>query len=185
MELSELIKECQEERLTAQKWLYDRFAVRFFLLCRRYLKTDEIAEECMMGGFLRIFKSISSFEYKNEAATIAWMKRIMVNECLQVLRKKEPFFLVAEEAANEMAVTESVLEQLNAEELFKLITKLPTGYRTVFNLYAVEGLKHQEIAAELGITEGTSKSQYNRARILLQQMLEAQNNHYNVNRKSK
>jgi RNA polymerase sigma factor (sigma-70 family) len=185
MELSELIKECREGRLTAQKWLYDRFAVSFFLLCRRYLKTDEVAEECMMGGFLRIFKHLADFEYKNDAATVAWMKRIMVNECLQVLRKKEPFFLVAQEAAEEITVTDSVLDQLQAEELFKLISKLPTGYRTVFNLFAVEGLKHQEIAAELGITEGTSKSQYNRARILLQQMLSAQNNQYNVNRKSK
>ena len=152
MELSELIKECRDERLTAQKWLFDRFAVSFFLLCRRYLKTDEAAEDCMMGGFLRIFKSLSGFEYKNDGATVAWMKRIMVNECLQVLRKKEPFFLVAEEAANEVAITTSVLDQLSAEELFKLITKLPIGYRTVFNLYAVEGFKHQEIAQELGIT---------------------------------
>jgi RNA polymerase sigma factor (sigma-70 family) len=185
MELSELIKECRDQRLTAQKWLFDRFAVSFFLLCRRYLKSDEVAEECMMGGFLKIFKSITSFEYKNDAATIAWMKKIMVNECLQVLRKKEPFFLVAEETAHEIAVSDSVLDHLHAEELFKLISKLPTGYRTVFNLFAVEGLKHQEIAEELGISAGTSKSQYNRARILLQQMLEAQNNQYNANRKSK
>jgi DNA-directed RNA polymerase specialized sigma24 family protein len=94
MELSVLIKECRDQRLTAQKWLFDRFALSFFLLCRRYLKSDEAAEECMMGGFLKILKSVTSFEYKNDAATIAWMKKIMVNECLQTLRKKEPFDFV-------------------------------------------------------------------------------------------
>ncbi len=185
MELSELIKECREERLTAQKWLYDRYAVSFFLLCRRYLKTDEAAEDCMMSGFLKIFKGLGGFEYKNETATVAWMKRIMVNECLQQLRKKEPFFFVVEEAAQDITVASSVLDQLSAEELFQLITKLPIGYRTVFNLYAVEGLKHQEIAKELGITEGTSKSQLNRARILLQQMLAAQNKPNHVHKSSK
>jgi RNA polymerase sigma-70 factor (ECF subfamily) len=166
MELAKLLQECKEERLTAQKWLFDRFSTSFFLLCRRYLRNNETAEECMMNGFLCIYKALPNFEYQNDGAAINWMKRIMVNECLRSLRKKEPMLLVA-------------------EELFQLITQLPIGYRTVFNLHVIEGLKHGEIAQELGITEGTSKSQLNKARMLLQQLLAAKNRETNAQRKTK
>lgn len=185
MELAKLLQECKEERLTAQKWLFDRFSTSFFLLCRRYLRNNENAEECMMNGFLCIFKGLPNFEYQNDGAAINWMKRIMVNECLRSLRKKEPLLLVAEELAQEVPVADNALDQLAAEELFQLITQLPTGYRTVFNLYAVEGLKHSEIAQELGITEGTSKSQLNKARMMLQQLLAVKNNETNAQRKTK
>ena len=139
----------------------------------------------MMNGFLCIFKALPNFEYQNDGAAIAWMKRIMVNECLRSLRKKEPLLLVAEELGQEIPVEANALDKLAVEELFQLITQLPTGYRTVFNLYAVEGLKHSEIAQELGITEGTSKSQLNKARMMLQQLLAAKNNATNAQRKTK
>ena len=139
----------------------------------------------MMNGFLCIFKALPNFEYQNDGAAIAWMKRIMINECLRSLRKKEPLLLVAEELGHEMPVEANALDNLAAEELFQLITQLPTGYRTVFNLYAVEGLKHSEIAQELGITEGTSKSQLNKARMMLQQLLAAKNSETNAQRKTK
>lgn len=185
MELARLLQECKEERLTAQKWLFDQFSTRFFLLCRRYLRSNELAEECMMNGFLIIFKALPHFEYQHDAAAIAWMKRIMINECLRLLRKKEPLLLVAEELGQDIPVEANALDNLAAEELFQLITHLPTGYRTVFNLYAVEGLKHAEIAKELGITEGTSKSQLNKARMMLQQLLAAKNSETNAQRKTK
>jgi RNA polymerase sigma-70 factor (ECF subfamily) len=185
MELAILLKECKEERITAQKWLFDQFSTRYFLLCRRYLRSNELAEECMMNGFLCIFKALPNFEYQNDGASIAWMKRIMINECLRSLRKKEPLLLVVEELSNEMPVESNALDKLAAEELFQLITQLPIGYRTVFNLYAVEGFKHREIARELGITEGTSKSQLNKARMMLQQLLAAKNNESNAQRKTK
>jgi RNA polymerase sigma factor (sigma-70 family) len=185
MELAKLLQECKEERLTAQKWLFDQFSTRFFLLCRRYLRSNELAEECMMNGFLCIFKALPNFEYQNDGAAINWMKRIMVNECLHSLRKKEPMLLVAEELAQEIPVADNALDQLAAEELFQLITQLPIGYRTVFNLHVIEGLKHGEIAQELGITEGTSKSQLNKARMLLQQLLAAKNMETNAQRKTK
>jgi RNA polymerase sigma-70 factor (ECF subfamily) len=149
------------------------------------LRSNELAEECMMNGFLCIFKALPNFEYQNDGASIAWMKRIMINECLRSLRKKEPLLLVVEELGNEMPVESNALDKLAAEELFQLITQLPMGYRTVFNLYAVEGFKHREIARELGITEGTSKSQLNKARMMLQQLLAAKNNESNAQRKTK
>ncbi len=149
------------------------------------MRTNESAEECMMNGFLKIYESLASFEYQSDAASVAWMKKIMLNACLQELRKRERFLLVAEDLADEIATDYSAIDFLSAEELFKLITKLPIGYRTVFNLYAVEGLKHIEIARELGISEGTSKSQFNKARTLLQQMLLAENKEWYVSRRSK
>ncbi len=185
MELSAILKECRTNSLTAQKCLYDCYARFFFLFCRRYLRTDELAEECMMNGFLKIYAGLASFDYQNDAASMSWMKKIMLNECLQELRKKERFFLVAENQAEEIAINSSAIDQLSAVDLFKLITKLPIGYRTVFNLYAIEGLKHTEIALELGISEGTSKSQLNKARALLQQMLLAENKDWYVSRRSK
>ena len=93
--------------------------------------------------------------------------------------------LVAEELAQEIPVADNALDQLAAEELFQLITQLPIGYRTVFNLHVIEGMKHGEIAQELGITEGTSKSQLNKARMLLQQLLAAKNRETNAQRKTK
>lgn len=138
-----------------------------------------------MNGFLCIFKALPNFEYQNDGAAINWMKRIMVNECLRSLRKKEPLLLVAEELAQEIPVAENALDQLAAEELFLLITQLPIGYRTVFNLHVIEGMKHAEIAQELGITEGTSKSQLNKARMMLQQLLAAKNRETNAQRKTK
>lgn len=185
MELSAILKECKAKRITAQKCLYDRYARLFFLFCRRYQRTDELAEECMMNGFLKIFEGLANFEYQTDAASMAWMKKIMLNECLQELRKKERFLLVSEDLAEDITIDESAIDQLSATELFKLITRLPIGYRTVFNLYVVEGFKHAEIAVELGISEGTSKSQLNKAKTLLQQMLLAENKEWYVSRKSK
>ena len=185
MELKAILKECKANSITAQKCLYDRYVRFFFLFCRRYMRTNESAEECMMNGFLKIYESLASFEYQSDAASVAWMKKIMLNACLQELRKRERFLLVAEDLADEIATDYSAIDFLSAEELFKLITKLPIGYRTVFNLYAVEGLKHIEIARELGISEGTSKSQFNKARTLLQQMLLAENKEWYVSRRSK
>ena len=185
MELAAILKECKTNSITAQKCLYDAYAQMFFLFCRRYLRTNETAEECMMNGFLKIYANLIFFEYKSDAASVAWMKKIMLYECLQELRKRERFLLVSEDQAEELVTEDTALERLSTADLFKLITKLPIGYRTVFNLYAIEGLKHIEISRELGISEGTSKSQLNKARALIQQMLLAENKEWYVSRKSK
>jgi RNA polymerase sigma factor (sigma-70 family) len=183
MELLQLIRECKQQGITAQKYLYDLFAVQMFLVCRRYLKSDAEAEEMVQNGFLKIFKGLTGFSYTTDAAFVAWMKKIMINECLQELRKKNSFFMVAEENGVETISGDDVISKLSADEIYRLITQMPIGYRTVFNLYVIEGYSHVEIASILNISEGTSKSQLNRARKILQQSVTQ--NHLYAERKAK
>jgi len=178
MELQQLLKECKQGSITAQKCLYDQLVNPMFLLCRRYMKTNEDAEEMMLNGFLKCFQSLPGFDYSNDAMAVSWIKRIMINECLMQLRKKSSFLLTVETNIEEADNSESVLEKLEAAEIFRLITSLPVGYRTVFNLYVVEGFNHREIAGLLGISEGTSKSQLSKARNMLKLMIEKNNSDY-------
>ncbi|RYY90045.1 MAG: RNA polymerase sigma factor [Chitinophagaceae bacterium] len=178
MELQQLLKECTKGRASAQKALYERFARPLFLLCRRYVRSDEAAEEVLHNGFLKCFDRIGSLQYVNDAAAVGWLKKIMVNECLMHLRRQASFLQVALDDAPELPEGERVLDGLSATEIFSLIMKLPTGYRTVFNLYVLEEYSHKDIAALLGISEGTSKSQLSKARQLLQQLLIQSNPDY-------
>jgi RNA polymerase sigma-70 factor (ECF subfamily) len=141
------------------------------LLCRRYVKNAEDAEEVLLDGFYKFFKNMPAFHYQGEAAMMAWLKKIMVNECLMLLRKKNVFTIVTESSAEELPLEAEALDQLSAKEIFDLIVQLPVGYRTVFNLFEIEGRDHKEIAGLLGITEGTSKSQLSKAKSLLQKNL--------------
>ena len=178
MELKLIINECKQQRLTAQKCLFDEFATQMFLLCMRYLKTTNIAEEVMMNGFVQVYKSLSKFNYVDDKSSIAWIKKIMVNECLQELRKSQRFLTIATDDATEKAIDNNVFEKMSVEEIYKLITQLPMGYRTVFNLFEIEGYTHKEIASILNISEGTSKSQLNRAKKMLQDVITQTNQLY-------
>ena len=171
MNIQELIKEAKRDSAAAQKCLFDEFADKMMVVCRRYVKTSEDAEELMLDGFYKFFKNISSFNYQGDAALYAWMKKIMINECLMFLRKKSVFTIVSETAAEELPLPEEALNNLSAAEIFNLIIQLPIGYRTIFNLYSIDGMSHAEISGLLGIAEGTSKSQLSKARALLQKML--------------
>ncbi len=171
MDTSELIKEAKGGSAAAQKYLFDLMADRLLIVCRRYVKSPQDAEEIMLDGFYKFFKNLSSFTYQGEAALFMWMKKIMINECLMFLRKKNVFSIVSDSDAEEIQLENDALNNLSAAEIFNLIVQLPVGYRTVFNLYEIEGLGHKEIAAQLGISEGTSKSQLSKSKILLQKML--------------
>ena len=171
MELNQLLKECRKQRITAQRYFFDQFAASMFLLCRRYLKNDETAEEVMMNGFLKFFASLNNFEYINDAAVVGWLRKIMVNECLMQLRGTNSFLQVAADELHEVIADDQIIEKISAEEIFKLITQLPVGYRTVFNLFELENKSHKEIAELLGINEGTSRSQLSKAKQMLQQLL--------------
>ncbi len=167
----QLLKACRQHNRIAQKHLFEEYADAMMLLCRRYVKNAETAEEVMHNGFLNFFKSLSRFKYVNEQATIAWLRKILVNECLQLLRQKNSFLHVAEEIHDHNVVhEEDIISRLSAEEIFKWIMELPVGYRTVFNLYVLEGMTHKEIACLLHISEGTSKSQLSKARNMMQQL---------------
>jgi len=138
-----------------------------YSLCRRYLSPAEEAEEAMMNGFLKLFGKIGETTFDSEAGFIAWMRRIMINECLQKLRQSKSFLVISE--PDELVVPEQsdTYEKLEAKELFLLVASLPPGYRTVFNLYVVEGFTHKEIGEIMHITVGSSKSQLNKARACL------------------
>jgi RNA polymerase sigma-70 factor (ECF subfamily) len=184
MDILYLVREAKKGSAAAEKCIFDQWAGKMLLVCRRYVKTPEDAEELMLDGFYKFFRSLDGFEYKGEAALFAWLKKIMVNECLMFMRKKNLFILVSDSNAENAGVEEEALNRMSATEIFNLIVQLPAGYSTVFNLYEIEGMSHREIAALLGISEGTSKSQLSKAKALLQKML-AQNESDYARRNSK
>jgi len=184
MNNSELIKEAKKGSAAAQKWLFDQFSEKMLIICKRYVKNETEAEELLLNGFFKFFKKISSFQYQGDAALYAWLKQIMIYECLMFLRKKQVFTIVTESVAEEISLQEEALDNLSAEEIYRLIIQLPVGYRTVFNLCAVEGMAHAEIAKLLNISEGTSRSQFSKAKTLLQKLL-IQNDIDYVKRRSK
>lgn len=170
-DLQKLLDDCRKSKTVAQKQLFDHFAVQMFVVCRRYVQTDQVAEEVMMNGFLKFFQSLDRFEYANDAALAGWIRKIMVNESLMQLRANNSFLQISLECFGDEPVDEDIISTISAEEIFRLITRLPVGYRTVFNLAVIEKIPHQEIAKLLGISEGTSKSQLSKAKNLLQQLL--------------
>jgi RNA polymerase sigma factor (sigma-70 family) len=184
MNITALIREAREASPAAQQCLFELLSARMSLVCRRYVKSREDAEEIMLDGFYKFFKNLAAFDYQGEKMMEAWLKKIMVNECLMFLRKKKAFIIVTESAAEDITLEEEALDNMSAAEIFNLIVQLPVGYRTVFNLYEIEGMNHKEIAVLMGISEGTSKSQLSKAKSLLQKML-LQKGITNVNQKTK
>lgn len=169
MEGIRLIKACGQNNKTAQKELYEKYQGQMFRLCYRYTGNIHDAEDTVVEGFLKIFGKISDFEYRNESSFINWMKTIMINESLMLLRKNKrlKYFehdLVIEQE-NEFELS------LELEEIFKVFDLMPYGYRTVFNLFVIEGHSHQEIAEKLEISVQTSKSQLCRAKKFLEKLI--------------
>ena len=166
------VKSCKKGDRKIQKTLFEELYAPMFRVCLRYLPQLSDAEDCVMRGFMRMFQRIEEFEFSGEHSLFMWVRKIMVNEALMELRKKNNFYLMAEETISEMPDQSDILQQLHAEELVAFITQLPTGYRTVLNLFVVEGYGHKEIAEMLGITESTSKTQYQKARLRLKKTIE-------------
>ena len=165
-----LIEKLREQDRAAQKWLYDRYSPLMFSVCRRYLRSGEDAEEALVSGFYKVFSQIEHFAAAGSFE--GWIRRIMVNESLMMLRKKQPLVFPGEEGAfPDKADSFSVDAELSAREILDLLDHLPPGYRTVFNLYVLEGYKHQEIADMLGISINTSKSQLVLAKDKLRNLL--------------
>ncbi|MBI3218623.1 MAG: sigma-70 family RNA polymerase sigma factor [Bacteroidetes bacterium] len=164
------IEGCKRQNREAQHALYTFFSGKMYTLCCRYIKDKMEAEDVLVMAFTKIFERID--QYKNEGSFEGWIRRVMVNESLSYLRKNKNMYLETDiEAADREPDYDRIESQLEAEDLMKLIASLPTGYRIVFNLYAVDGFSHQEIGNQLGISENTSKSQLSRARALLQKKL--------------
>lgn len=172
MNEAELISACRQGSVRAQKLLYERFAGLMLTVCLRYLRQRADAEEAMLTGFVKVFRALE--QYRHEGSFEGWIRRIMVNEALGQLRRKEPLHLAIDDMVTDVPSTQATAESdLAAADLMQLLSELPAGYRTVFNLYAIEGYTHPEIGEMLGISEGTSKSQLSKARAMLQRRLEA------------
>lgn len=164
---SQLIKDCLKGKPAAQKQLYEEFAPSMLGVCYRYTKSFQDAEDVLQEGFVRVFKFLH--QYNNQGELGAWIRRIMVNTTLNYLKqsKKYQYDLLFDKAELHIVSTDDPEVNVNTKDLADLIRQLPTGYQTVFNLYAVEGFSHSEIGQMLGISENTSRSQYMRARQLL------------------
>lgn len=175
MTLKELIKEAKNDSKAAQQALYNRLSGINYLLCLRYVKNQSDAEERMIDGFCKFFQMLKDHEYKSDPTVYLLLTRIMTNECIDFLRKKKAFEIIAEPSEMDAVLEEDKLDKLSVEEIHAMIRQLPMGARTVFNLYAVEGFKHEEIAEQLGISVSTSKSQLARARTLLQKTIKILN----------
>ncbi len=172
---ADLIAACQRGEPRAQRQLYERLAGPMLTVCRRYLRRREDAEEALLLGFAQMFRALPT--YRGEGSFEGWVRRIMVNQALMELRRREPLTRSFDDFAqpeNLAAVPATADTQLQADDLLALLAELPPGYRTVFNLFALEGYGHPEIAALLGISEGTSKSQLSKARAQLQRRVNHQ-----------
>lgn len=180
----ELLEGCAKGDRAAQKALYERYCRKMMVICQRYAKTTAEAEDILQEGFVKVFGAIKSF--RGESALGTWITRIMINTALNSQRQK--LYMLPMVDLREVSLPEReevILAQFRLEELVAIIQSLPDGCRVVFNLFAIEGYGHQEIAKMMNISEGTSKSQYNRAKSLLRTKLEAQQQKYEEFGKSK
>jgi RNA polymerase sigma factor (sigma-70 family) len=165
-----LLDGCRRHDRHAQRFLFEHFSSRMLALCCRYVKDRMEAEDVMVIAFTKVFDRIR--QYKGDGSFEGWIRRVMVNESLTYLRRTKSMYLEADiEQADREPDYNGLDSSLEAEDLVRLISELPAGYRIVFNLYAIDGYSHQEIADQLGISENTSKSQLSRARAQLQRRL--------------
>ncbi len=172
----ELIEGCRRNERSAQKMLYEQMSGKMFSLCCRYIKDRMEAEDVLITSFTKVFERIEQF--KGDGSFEGWVRRVVVNESLSYLRKNKSMYLETDlEAADREPDFSNLSSHLETEDLLKLVSELPAGYRIVFNMYAIDGYSHKEIAAHLGINENTSKSQLSRARNHLQaKLLEMEQN---------
>jgi RNA polymerase sigma factor (sigma-70 family) len=167
-----VVEMCKQGNRFAQNRLYDNFAKKLYRVALRYVPQPQEAEEVLMNGFLKFFKGLDQFEYRDDNSLEVWLKRIVANEALMVLRKQKSLpFMVDSSEAEEISSLDAPDAAVSAEAIYAAILELPTGYRTIFNLYAIEGFNHEEIANQLNISVGTSKSQLSKARKMLQEKL--------------
>jgi RNA polymerase sigma factor (sigma-70 family) len=167
---SDLISGCIEGNRRMQEELYNRFSPRMYAVCLRYAANAEEAQDILQEGFIKIFKKLDSF--RGEGSFEGWIRRIFVNTAIEHFRRKRYLTPVTEKEENTIeGKYTSALDDLAAKDIMALVQELSPGYRTVFNMYVVEGYSHKEIADMLGISEGTSKSQLSRAKVILQDMV--------------
>ncbi len=171
MDDTTLVIECVKGNPRAQRMLFDRFSSKMLGVCLRYAKDSEQADDILQDGFVKVFTKLKDF--KNEGSLEGWIRRVMVNTALDQIRKNGKTLgdVSVDDVQYKIENNDHIAEQLMAEDLLKLINSMPDGYKVVFNMFAIEGYTHNEIADTLGISESTSKSQYSRARAYLRERI--------------
>ncbi|MCM4155056.1 sigma-70 family RNA polymerase sigma factor [Gramella sp. AN32] len=170
MSLNKLIRQCREENRNAQEQLYRLYSAKLFGLCLKYSNNRQEAEDNLQDGFLTIFAKISQF--KNEGSFEGWMKRVIINTALQKHREQKVYAISHENLLEANDEVELDSEEISLDYLLLCVQSLPERYRQVFNLYVLDGFSHREIAKALNISEGTSKSNLSRARLVLKEKIE-------------
>ena len=167
-----LVKSCIEGDQRAQRKLFEMYAPKMMGVCLRYTKDVARAEDVMQDGFIKVFTKLT--KYSGNGSLEGWVRRIMVNTALDHLRKENKFNanVSMDDVEYKVEFDGRILSSLMEEDLLKLIREMPDGYRTVFNMFAIEGFSHKEIAKELEISENTSKSQHSRAKAFLRNKVE-------------
>lgn len=172
MEEKALVEKCIKGDPRAQRALFEKYAPKMLGVCVRYMKNIEQAEDVLQDGFVKVFTKINKF--KGGGSLEGWIRRIMVNTALDEIRRNVKFQtnVAMDEVDYKVDDNAFIIEGLQEEDLLKLINNMPEGYKIVFNMFAIEGYSHKEIAKQLGVSENTSKSQYSRARAYLKIKLE-------------
>ena len=166
---NEIILGCKNQSRQAEKALYDQFSRVMFGVCKRYCKNREDAEDVLINA---LFKAINNIhQYNGDGSFEGWVRRIVINESLMFLRKRQKITVEIEEYHFDTPKGGNIEDELAAQDIIDLLEELPIGYRTVFNLYVLDGMKHREIAEALGISINTSKSQLILAKKRMQQLL--------------
>ena len=171
LETAKLIQNCAKGNVRWQKKLYEKYAGLLFSTVLRYIKNNENAEDILLQAFLKVYKNLPSFEYVNEKAFVGWMKKIAINEALVFLRNDFKTIYNIQQEYDFYNHSEFSSNEVEEQELLELIEQLPPGYKTVCLLHVVDGFSHKEIAEKLQIAESTSRSQFFKARNLLQKKL--------------
>ena len=173
MNEQDLIKQCKKQNHFAQRMLFDQYYQRMYALARRYLVSGEDVEDVLSVAFSKVFKSIETFEYRGAESLGKWIATIVINEAIRWLNKqaKMQFDELDIDKVDEDSTLEFSSDTIDVEAVFAIIESMPPGYRSVFNLFAIEGYSHKEIAGMLNVSENTSKSQLRKARNFIIQKL--------------
>ncbi len=176
MNEEQLVKKCLAKDAVAQKLLFDHYSRRMMGVCLRYARDNDEAQDVLQMGFIKVFEKLDMFNFKGSLE--GWIRRIVVNTALDNIRKNKKFMNDVEMDRVDFQLqnyNENAVDYLSAKDLLKIIQGMPKGFKTVFNMFAIEGYSHKEIAEELNISVNTSKSQYSRARAHLQKILIEEN----------
>lgn len=166
---ADLVRRAKNKDTAAVRAIYDSYAQYLFAVCRRYAGDPDVAADILQDSFVKIFTTLGKFEWRGDGSLKSWMRKIAVNEALMYLRtrKKDGQFLEGGDLPENVPDEEPDVDGISMAELQRMISELPDGYRTVFNLYVFENMSHKEISEALSISENTSYSQFSRAKALL------------------